>query len=529
MTRYLLDIASYQGDLATADVVRADFTAVNLKISHGLTTKSVHPDLAGWVARAKAAELGISTFHYLDASATGAAQATYAYERLRMLGLTVGTAHQVDCESTATLAIIREYITTMQKLLGRPIAVYTGDWWWQPKGWDVSDLTPYLWAAPNVGYLGFYPGDGSFHWVAGYGGWANLSIMQYAVEPLEFEGGTGGTIKVSKSAIRDDAVWRALTGGQTDMTYAPASILTARTFIRAILTEIPVVSMGIVGDDNHTASGSSYHLGKSALRADSYTIVESARDRAGLSDAASALDFGWWSRTVAGKVHNLRTFSAWLVAQCIAGAPDTRDIREVIYSLDGSTVKRWDRLGIRTTGDASHTSHTHISWFRDSEGRDKTALFRRYFTEIRLIESEDDDMATITQDDFNARMDAWWNARMAPAAADNGPRTALRVAPWQQLVGGTNMSTHNVLFSEMRANLARVAVLADKILDNVVRDDGDLAAIKAEIDQRVTAAAGDIVAGLAAQGVPAEEIAGLLRAALGDKAGDVGRILAGAA
>jgi hypothetical protein len=31
-----------------------------------------------------------------------------------------------------------------------------------------------------------------------------------------------------------------------------------------------------------------------------------------------------------------------------------------------------------------------------------------------LLEGEDDDMATITQSDFNARMDAWWTARMSP-------------------------------------------------------------------------------------------------------------------
>src|SRR5690606_6657845 len=58
--------------------------------------------------------------------------------------------------------------------------------------------------------------------------------------------------------------------------------------------------------------------------------------------------------------------------------PDTKDIREVIYSLDGKNVKRWDRLKRRTSGDSSHTFHTHISYFRDSETRDKTALFARY-------------------------------------------------------------------------------------------------------------------------------------------------------
>jgi hypothetical protein len=69
----------------------------------------------------------------------------------------------------------------------------------------------------------------------------------------------------------------------------------------------------------------------------------------------------------------------WIVGQCKAGAPDTRDIREVIYSPDGVTVKRWDRLGKRSSGDDSHRDHTHISYHRDAEGRDKVSLFKRFF------------------------------------------------------------------------------------------------------------------------------------------------------
>jgi hypothetical protein len=110
MAYYTLDIASYQGELRTADVTRAGFHGVNLKTSHGLGQKAVHPDVAD-------------------------------------------------------------------------------------------------------GYPGHYPGDTSSHWNAGYGGWSTLAVMQYAVEPLTFPDGTTGTIKVSKSAVRDTAVWQALTGG----------------------------------------------------------------------------------------------------------------------------------------------------------------------------------------------------------------------------------------------------------------------------------------------------------------------------
>jgi len=185
------------------------------------------------------------------------------------------------------------------------------------------------------------------------------------------------------------------------MTNAPDSLKAARRLWLDTVPGLDPLAVGIVGDDNHQQNGSSYHLGKSALRPDSYTITESSRDRRGLSEDAAALDLGWFDVTVNGRRHTLRTYSVWLVAQCKAGTADTGDIREVIYSPDGKTVKRWDRLGRRSTGDDSHLSHTHHSYFRDSTKRDKTALFRRYFTEIGLLE---DDMPTADE-----IADAVWN------------------------------------------------------------------------------------------------------------------------
>lgn len=176
------------------------------------------------------------------------------------------------------------------------------------------------------------------------------------------------------------------------MTFAPKSILDVRRLIQTHIPQLSAVELGIVGDDSHANSGTSYHLGEDALRSTSYSIVESPRDRAGLSDAASALDVGWFKITVKGKTHTLRDLSAWMVGQCRANEADTRDIREIIYSPDGETVKRWDKLGIRSSGDDSHLTHTHVSWFRDSENRDKTALFRRWFQHIGAIDTPEDDM-----------------------------------------------------------------------------------------------------------------------------------------
>ncbi|MEV4414022.1 peptidoglycan-binding domain-containing protein [Catellatospora sp. NPDC049609] len=159
------------------------------------------------------------------------------------------------------------------------------------------------------------------------------------------------------------------------MSYAPRTLLDLRAYLKP-KTGLSDNALGIVGDSQH---GSGYHLGRDRLkhRLDRDYSTRTARDKAGLTDAASAFDLGNHKR--------LREFSVWLVAQCRANAADTRDIREVIYSPDGRTVLRWDReRGVSSApkaGEASdsHRYHTHISWYRDSEHRDKTAVFKRFY------------------------------------------------------------------------------------------------------------------------------------------------------
>ncbi|MFF0655302.1 hypothetical protein [Micromonospora tulbaghiae] len=177
------------------------------------------------------------------------------------------------------------------------------------------------------------------------------------------------------------------------MTSAPANLLAVRNLLLTYLNvdkkavradDLEPAEVGIVGDVNHRGG---YHCGSDRVVTNDYSVVESSRDRSGLTLYASALDVGTFSVRSGGGTHNLRTFSTWMVAQCAANAADTRDIREIIYSPDGRTVRRWDRLGRRTSGDSSHLFHTHFSFFRDSTkaGRDQTPLFRRYLTAIGMI------------------------------------------------------------------------------------------------------------------------------------------------
>lgn len=178
------------------------------------------------------------------------------------------------------------------------------------------------------------------------------------------------------------------------MTFAPENLKAVRSLFLTHLdfhpgsngypSDLDPIEAGIVGNAEHRGG---YHCGRDRLEPDDdYSVVESNRDRGGLSYAASAVDWGWWQTVVHGKTHNLRTYSLWLVEQCNKGTSDSQHIREVIYSPDGKVVKRWDRLRKRSSGDSSHLYHTHESHFRDTEKHDKLPLYRRYLEEIGLID-----------------------------------------------------------------------------------------------------------------------------------------------
>lgn len=236
------------------------------------------------------------------------------------------------------------------------------------------------------------------------------------------------------------------------MTFAPDNLLAVRRLLLDHLPGLDPSTLGIVGDAAHRGG---YHCGRDRLDLSDYSVRESPRDRAGLSEAASALDIGAWSTSVAGKRHDLRSMSLWLVAQCKANAVDTRDIREVIYSPDGATVRRWDRLGIRSTGDSSHRWHTHISYHRDSAGRDQTGVWRRYLTEIGLMQAEEDDM-TPEQDKKLSAIDARVRALTAGQDALTttwaaNPKAIEQVALVQYLHG---LSTE---VESLRADLSELA------------------------------------------------------------------------
>jgi hypothetical protein len=157
------------------------------------------------------------------------------------------------------------------------------------------------------------------------------------------------------------------------MTYEPQALSDLQEYMH-IQTGLPYNALGTVPDPDHDGG---YHCGWDLRHLDDkgvlhdYSWQESSRDWNHKSDACRAFDCGSFDR--------LREMSIWLVDQCKAGAPDTLDFREIIYTPDGVNVLRWDRLGVRSSGDSSHLSHTHFSFFADAEDNDKVSPFQRFF------------------------------------------------------------------------------------------------------------------------------------------------------
>lgn len=287
------------------------------------------------------------------------------------------------------------------------------------------------------------------------------------------------------------------------MSYIPQALADERAVWQQE-TKLPAVSLGIL---HYSPQGGGYHEGNDLLaqggRLDTdYSKRESPRDRPG-TDAGSAIDIGWfdvnvqkidgsWRRVI------LPDYTRWMLVQLDIGAPDVAFVRELIYSLDGVTVRRWDRLGIRTTGDDSHLTHDHRSDFRDDENADKAAHVRRFWREMRGGAGMGVDINYFSDGNAQAEayrvdafaymsdtirggpeigkthfgvkhlraMDGKLDLLLAEAAADKARDTALAAAVQALTVGGGNVDVAAVV------NAVNVAVSDVKgaVLDQLQRD-----------------------------------------------------------
>jgi len=264
------------------------------------------------------------------------------------------------------------------------------------------------------------------------------------------------------------------------MSYAPQTLLEARAYILAH-TDLSPAEVGIVGDAKHTYG---YHLGKDRLPANDYSRV-TARDRAGLTNAASALDIGDFG--------DLWRLTEFLVHEARNGR--LPDVREILGPLRDGRAYRWDHLdgwkAVRQAKGDSHEWHIHISYYRDSEHRDKTAPFRRYFEEddmpsereiwnhrIPPEASVDRSYPGIRDDGYRAGTWVQYGYRWARRAAERAAELiAGQAAILAKLDGGDDGAVRQAIREELAAHRE---LLVDELTD-IVEQESDPAAVVAAV------------------------------------------------
>jgi hypothetical protein len=184
------------------------------------------------------------------------------------------------------------------------------------------------------------------------------------------------------------------------MTNAPADLLAVRRAVMALTGVSDPADMGIVGDEAHAASGG-YHEGRDSLtRAGvvntDYSVVEYARDRAGLTDSASAFDMALaWSPRAGGRAAAIRATNL-LVDDLRGGHPSMGCVRAMNYTPDGTAKRRIDRrngFAVTSSGD-SVDIHTHFEFFRDTEGQRAGAFLDLVRARILQAQGRDDMLAS---------------------------------------------------------------------------------------------------------------------------------------
>lgn len=214
-------------------------------------------------------------------------------------------------------------------------------------------------------------------------------------------------------------------------------------------------SDGSIGDSAHASSSSDHNPDETAKTP--YEDADSRNEVHAIDVDADLRKSGW---TMAKAVEVI-------VTRHRIGADDR--LQNVIYNRR-IWSRSWGWTARTYTGSNPHDKHAHFSSRYTTPQENDTRSWGLLEAEERENALGGDDMAGISQTDFNARMDAWWNARMSPDAADNPARRALRVAPWQQMVGRRGISTHDVLFTQMGGQIEQTATLMKELPENIVEE-----------------------------------------------------------
>ena len=180
----------YQAGISFATLKAQGYTFAAVKATQG--TFLLAPQFVEWTAQIRAAGMVPGAYHWIDNRSTGAAQARYFYNRVKTAGGPEGMLVQLDNEDTsypATLQITKDWAAEWAQVSGgHPFLMYTGGWWWRPRGWDGHSITPYLWDSHYLtADLDTIPDDPAAFaaripaswWNPGYGNWPTATFLQF--------------------------------------------------------------------------------------------------------------------------------------------------------------------------------------------------------------------------------------------------------------------------------------------------------------------------------------------------------------
>lgn len=224
MTTWVIDLSNHQPSFNIPRAIQNEgYQAVILKATEGTTYRDPVFDTYAQTTLDMGALPG--AYHYLRAG-DGAAQARALYRRIADHGGPTGWIAACDNETDATWDTTVAFHTEWAQLTGgHPLMMYSGTWWWTPRGWDGASLTPHLWDSRYVAGTGYgsqlYTKVPADWWTPRYGGWTDTTLLQFTATAT-----VAGISGIDVSAHRGDIAQLRATltvpGGQPPTPTHPA-------------------------------------------------------------------------------------------------------------------------------------------------------------------------------------------------------------------------------------------------------------------------------------------------------------------
>ncbi|HSN23606.1 MAG TPA: glycoside hydrolase family 25 protein [Methylomicrobium sp.] len=175
----------YQSGLNVPSLKAEGYSAIIVKATEGFGY-TAPGKFDTWISQARSVGLIPGAYHWLNSS-DPVGQANRYLDRI---GNPEGMICAVDVEDTGkgTVPSYNHLVAFANQFYsrtnGHPLLIYSGAWWWQPRGWNGVSISPYLWDSHYVSGYGagsvLYQGVDESWWNGRYGGWPRVTLLQFS-------------------------------------------------------------------------------------------------------------------------------------------------------------------------------------------------------------------------------------------------------------------------------------------------------------------------------------------------------------